>query len=39
MEKEQRRAKRVAERRANPTAPKDSDLEGMTPGPQPDQIV
>jgi hypothetical protein len=39
LEKEERRAKRVAERRINPRTAKDGDLAEIVPGPQPGQII
>lgn len=40
LDKEQRRAKRIAERaNSAATSRKDADLEGMVPGPQPGQII
>jgi hypothetical protein len=39
LNKEQRRAKRVAERANSTTARKDADLEGMVAGPQPGQMI
>ena len=47
QDKEQRRLKRIAERKINPAAAtdpatatdKDPDLAGLVPGPQPGQII
>lgn len=41
QEKEQRRLRRIAEKQGQPkpSTGQDPDLEGMVPGPQPDQII
>ncbi|HUA35218.1 MAG TPA: hypothetical protein VMA09_16540 [Candidatus Binataceae bacterium] len=39
QDKEQRRAKRIAEREQRPSDGKDADLKDIVPGPQPGQII